>query len=215
LGERVRIMILTPRYPIFYTAFLLHFHWVQRSSVRWSQTHWGGGFPSAFRDHMQGNELGTGTKPVMPYFKVRPTRMETGGTGIGGMTSLWKVHDRLRWIILDLSVTCSVYATFLDWFTSVSRRFVVIILTLFLPILPILCIRIWGRHSSHSVSWKTGPGDEILHALQPHNHIGCVIFVIPMIIHFLNTLVPRYTSLIRSRSLDLYQTVRVPNEIFP
>jgi hypothetical protein len=29
------------------------------------------------------------------------------------------------------------------------------------------------------------------------------------------TVVPRYTSLIRSRSLDLYQTGRIPNEFFP
>jgi hypothetical protein len=32
---------------------------------------------------------------------------------------------------------------------------------------------------------------------------------------FLNTVVPRYTSLIRSRSLDLYQTGRIRNEFFP
>jgi hypothetical protein len=30
-----------------------------------------------------------------------------------------------------------------------------------------------------------------------------------------DTVVPRYTSLIRSRSLDLYQTGRIPNEFFP
>jgi hypothetical protein len=30
-----------------------------------------------------------------------------------------------------------------------------------------------------------------------------------------STVVPRYTSLIRSRSLDLYQTGRIPNEFFP
>jgi hypothetical protein len=29
------------------------------------------------------------------------------------------------------------------------------------------------------------------------------------------TVVPRYTSLIRSRSLDLYQTGRIPNQFFP
>jgi hypothetical protein len=33
-----------------------------------------------------------------------------------------------------------------------------------------LCI--WGRHTSHLVLWKTGPGDEILNELQPHNHTG-------------------------------------------
>jgi hypothetical protein len=31
----------------------------------------------------------------------------------------------------------------------------------------------------------------------------------------ITTVVPRYTSLIRSRSLDLYQTGRIPNEFFP
>jgi hypothetical protein len=30
-----------------------------------------------------------------------------------------------------------------------------------------------------------------------------------------STVVPRYTSLIRSRSLDLYQIGRIPNEFFP
>jgi hypothetical protein len=30
-----------------------------------------------------------------------------------------------------------------------------------------------------------------------------------------STVVPRYTSLIRSRSMDLYQTGRIPNEFFP
>jgi hypothetical protein len=35
-----------------------------------------------------------------------------------------------------------------------------------------LCLR--GRHSSHSIPWRTGPGDEILFGLQPHNHTGRV-----------------------------------------
>jgi hypothetical protein len=33
-----------------------------------------------------------------------------------------------------------------------------------------LCLR--GRHSSHLVPWKIGPGDEILNKLWPHNHKG-------------------------------------------
>jgi hypothetical protein len=33
---------------------------------------------------------------------------------------------------------------------------------------------LWGCHSSHLVPWKTGPGDEILNILWPHNHIGYV-----------------------------------------
>jgi hypothetical protein len=33
---------------------------------------------------------------------------------------------------------------------------------------------LWGRHRSHLVPWKTGPGDEILDKLEPHSHIGRV-----------------------------------------
>jgi hypothetical protein len=32
-----------------------------------------------------------------------------------------------------------------------------------------------GRHSSHLVPWKTGPGDEILFGLQPKNPGYCVL----------------------------------------
>jgi hypothetical protein len=38
---------------------------------------------------------------------------------------------------------------------------------------------LWGRHSSHLVPWKTGPGDEILNKLWLHNHIGYVWVVKP------------------------------------
>jgi hypothetical protein len=35
-------------------------------------------------------------------------------------------------------------------------------------------LNLWGCHSSHLVPWRTGPGDEILTELWPHNHIEYV-----------------------------------------
>jgi hypothetical protein len=33
---------------------------------------------------------------------------------------------------------------------------------------------LWGRHNSHLVQWRTGPGDEIVDGLQPHSYRGRV-----------------------------------------
>jgi hypothetical protein len=51
-----------------------------------------------------------------------------------------------------------------------------------------LCL--WGRHNSHVVPKKTGPVDEILNTLWPHNHIGCVwlIHLFPGTVHKLDYL---------------------------
>jgi hypothetical protein len=43
------------------------------------------------------------------------------------------------------------------------------------PTLTMKCrLCLWGCQSSYLVPWRTGPGDEILNELQPHNHIGYV-----------------------------------------
>ena len=39
----------------------------------------------AIRGRVQGVELGADTKLVMPYFEVRPTRLETGGSCLRGL----------------------------------------------------------------------------------------------------------------------------------
>jgi hypothetical protein len=33
---------------------------------------------------------------------------------------------------------------------------------------------LWRRHNSHLIPWRTGPGDETLTELWPHNHIRYV-----------------------------------------
>jgi hypothetical protein len=40
---------------------------------------------------------------------------------------------------------------------------------------------LWGRHNSHLFPRSTGPGDEILNTLWPHNHIGYVWLIQPLL----------------------------------
>jgi hypothetical protein len=40
---------------------------------------------------------------------------------------------------------------------------------------------LWWHHNSHLVPWNTGPGDEILNKLWPHNHIGYVWLIQPLL----------------------------------
>jgi hypothetical protein len=40
---------------------------------------------------------------------------------------------------------------------------------------------LWGRHNSHLDPRSTGPGDEILNKLGPHNHVGYVWLIQPLL----------------------------------
>jgi hypothetical protein len=65
-----------------------------------------------------------------------------------------------------------------------------------------------GLHSSHFVPKRTGPSDEILNKLWPHNHIGYVWLIHHLLdnIHICNNLIGLFAS---TRNLFLYVIMEI------
>jgi hypothetical protein len=92
---------------------------------------------------------------------------------------------------------------------------------LFLKSFPVVGIwfifrMVLGITSTSTMSFIACPSVELCHhccsfflqSLRSTERVFCKFKIV-------YTVVPRYTSLIRSRSLDLYQTGHIPNEFFP